>query len=375
MTNIARRRPLFVLVTPTKHGTSEEASIRPRPLAATHRRRAPGLAVRARLVPSPASRPSSRDRSNPPAARREAEPIVGVFKRGAPAVAPEGKARAPPVVVMADERWHDAVKKVAEVSNRERFEKLKESRAKYKEEAARQRAEAEAAASRCETLERQLQMLVAQVESSAASEAEAEASAGAGARDDAADVAALENEVRRLHAVIAAGRQETLIMHEDDVGGAADARPLAVEQSAAAVDADAMPDHEEDKITIKRLQVRVCRLATLATRNNTHKRTHAHAHMLFRCSCGKHANGRRSFVTSCCASVPAFAPKATSTRACATPSRARSKQPEKACPSTPLSRTCCPVRSWRLRFDRPRPTALQTGMPRLRKATSSCRPE
>ena len=86
MMNIARRRPLFVLVTPTKHGTSEEASIRPRPLAATHRRRAPGLAVRARLVPSPASRPSSRDRSNPPAARREAEPIVGVFKglRSAP---------------------------------------------------------------------------------------------------------------------------------------------------------------------------------------------------------------------------------------------------------------------------------------------------
>ena len=188
------------------------------------------------------------------------------------------------------------------------------------------------------------------------------------------DVAALENEVRRLHAVIAAGRQETLIMHEDDVGGAADARPLAVEQSAVAVDADAMPDHEEDKITIKRLQVRVCRLATLATRNNTHKRTHAHAHMHHRCSCGKHANGRRSFVTSCCASVPAFAPKATSTRACATPSRARSKQPEKACPSTPLSRTCCPMRSWRLRFDRTRPTALQTGMPRLRKATSSCRP-
>ena len=188
------------------------------------------------------------------------------------------------------------------------------------------------------------------------------------------DVAALENEVRRLHAVIAAGRQETLIMHEDDVGGAADARPLAVEQSAVAVDADAMPDHEEDKITIKRLQVLVCRCATLATRNNTHKRTRAHAHMHYRCSCGKHANGRRSFVTSCCASVPAFAPKATSTRACATPSRARSKQPEKACPSTPLSRTCCPMRSWRLRFGRPRPTALQTGMPRLRKATSSCRP-
>jgi chromosome segregation ATPase len=107
---------------------------------------------------------------------------------------------------MADERWHDAVKKVAEVSNRERFEKLKESRAKYKEEAARQRAEAEAAASRCETLERQLQMLVAQVESSAASEAEASASA----RDDAADVAPLESalakaneEVRRLQDVCA----------------------------------------------------------------------------------------------------------------------------------------------------------------------------
>jgi len=107
---------------------------------------------------------------------------------------------------MADERWHDAVKKVAEVSNRERFEKLKESRAKYKEEAARQRAEAEAAASRCETLERQLQMLVAQVESSAASEAEA----SAGARDDAPDVAAMESalakaneEVKRLQDVCA----------------------------------------------------------------------------------------------------------------------------------------------------------------------------
>ena len=239
LTDIARRRPLFVLVTPTKHGTSEEASIRPRPLAATHRRRAPGLAVRARLVPSPASRPSSRDRSNPPAARREAEPIVGVFKR-AVAVAPEGKARAPPVVVMADERWHDAVKKVAEVSNRERFEKLKESRAKYKEEAARQRAEAEAAASRCETLERQLQMLVAQVESSAASEAEAEASAGA--RDDAADVAALESalakaneEVRRLQDVCASRSVELAKAQLD----ASEARKRAKKADADAAGADA----------------------------------------------------------------------------------------------------------------------------------------
>lgn len=240
MTNIALRRPYFVLVTPTKHGTSEEASIRPRPLAATHRRRAPGLAVRARLVPSPASRPSSRDRSNPPAARREAEPIVGVFKRGAPAVAPEGKARAFPVVVMADERWHDAVKKVAEVSNRERFEKLKESRAKYKEEAARQRAEAEAAASRCETLERQLQMLVAQVESSAASEAEAEASAGA--RDDAADVAALESalakaneEVRRLQDVCASRSVELAKAQLD----ASEARKRAKKADADVAGADA----------------------------------------------------------------------------------------------------------------------------------------
>ena len=239
MTNIALRRPYFVLVTPTKHGTSEEASIRPRPLAATHRRRAPGLAVRARLVPSPASRPSSRDRSNPPAARREAEPIVGVFKR-APAGRPEGKARAPPVVVMADERWHDAVKKVAEVSNRERFEKLKESRAKYKEEAARQRAEAEAAASRCETLERQLQMLVAQVESSAASEAEAEASAGA--RDDAADVAALESalakaneEVRRLQDVCASRSVELAKAQLD----ASEARKRAKKADADVAGADA----------------------------------------------------------------------------------------------------------------------------------------
>lgn len=74
------------------------------------------------------------------------------------------------------------------MSNKERFEKLKESRQKYKDEA-------KAAKDRCEALEQQLKMLVAQMESEDAS-----AAAGAGAS------AAAENE--SLKAQLAEAREE-----------------------------------------------------------------------------------------------------------------------------------------------------------------------
>ena len=77
------------------------------------------------------------------------------------------------------------------MSNKERFEKLKESRQKYKDEA-------KAAKDRCEALEQQLKMLVAHMESEDA----AGASAGAGA--DAS--AAAENE--SLKAQLAEAREE-----------------------------------------------------------------------------------------------------------------------------------------------------------------------
>jgi chromosome segregation ATPase len=50
------------------------------------------------------------------------------------------------------------------LSNKERFDRLKESRQKYKDEAARQREEARSANEKVELLEKQLQMLVTQVE-------------------------------------------------------------------------------------------------------------------------------------------------------------------------------------------------------------------
>ena len=50
------------------------------------------------------------------------------------------------------------------LSNKERFDKLKESRQKYKDEAARQREEARSANQKVELLEKQLRMLVAQVD-------------------------------------------------------------------------------------------------------------------------------------------------------------------------------------------------------------------
>ena len=50
------------------------------------------------------------------------------------------------------------------LSNKERFDKLKESRQKYKDEAARQREEARSANQKMEALEKQLRLLVAQVE-------------------------------------------------------------------------------------------------------------------------------------------------------------------------------------------------------------------
>lgn len=76
------------------------------------------------------------------------------------------------------------------MSNKERFEKLKESRQKYKDEA-------KAAKDRCEALEQQLKMLVAQMESEDASAA---AGAGAGASAAAENVS--------LKAQLAEAREE-----------------------------------------------------------------------------------------------------------------------------------------------------------------------
>ena len=52
------------------------------------------------------------------------------------------------------------------LSNKERFDKLKDSRQKYKEEALRQREEASKANQKADLLEKQLQMLVRQMEAS-----------------------------------------------------------------------------------------------------------------------------------------------------------------------------------------------------------------
>ena len=91
-------------------------------------------------------------------------------------------------------RWQDTIAKLeleSSMSNKERFEKLKESRQKYKDEA-------KAAKERCELLEQQLKMLVAQLESEDASAA----AAGAGADTSAA----AENE--SLKAQLEKARQE-----------------------------------------------------------------------------------------------------------------------------------------------------------------------
>lgn len=79
------------------------------------------------------------------------------------------------------------------MSNKERFEKLKESRQKYKDEA-------KAAKDRCEALEQQLKMLVAQMESEDASAA----SAGAGAENESlkAQLAEAREECARLEKVV-----------------------------------------------------------------------------------------------------------------------------------------------------------------------------
>ena len=60
------------------------------------------------------------------------------------------------------------------LSNKERFDRLKESRQKYKDEAARQREEARSANEKVELLEKQLQMLVAQVEAGEETKASSE---------------------------------------------------------------------------------------------------------------------------------------------------------------------------------------------------------
>jgi chromosome segregation ATPase len=60
------------------------------------------------------------------------------------------------------------------LSNKERFDKLKESRQKYKDEAARQREEARSANQKMEALEMQLRMLVARVEAGEEAKAKAD---------------------------------------------------------------------------------------------------------------------------------------------------------------------------------------------------------
>ena len=60
------------------------------------------------------------------------------------------------------------------LSNKERFDKLKESRQKYKDEAARQREEARSANQKVEALEKQLRMLVARVEAGEEAKAKAD---------------------------------------------------------------------------------------------------------------------------------------------------------------------------------------------------------
>ena len=60
------------------------------------------------------------------------------------------------------------------LSNKERFDKLKESRQKYKDEAARQREEARSANQKIEALEKQLRMLVARVEAGEEAKAKAD---------------------------------------------------------------------------------------------------------------------------------------------------------------------------------------------------------
>ena len=66
------------------------------------------------------------------------------------------------------------------LSNKERFDKLKESRQKYKDEAARQREEARSANQKIEALEKQLRMLVARVEAGEEAKAKADGTPHAG---------------------------------------------------------------------------------------------------------------------------------------------------------------------------------------------------
>lgn len=91
------------------------------------------------------------------------------------------------------------------MSNKERFEKLKESRQKYKDEA-------KAAKDRCEALEQQLKMLVAQMESEDASAASAAAGAGASAAAEneslKAQLAEAREECARLEKVVLERSQE-----------------------------------------------------------------------------------------------------------------------------------------------------------------------
>jgi chromosome segregation ATPase len=105
------------------------------------------------------------------------------------------------------------------LSNKERFDRLKESRQKYKDEAARQREEARSANEKVELLEKQLQMLVAQVEAGEETKASEPTRSSKANRQEHADridalttrVSVLTAELERQKALAA---RATNAMHE-----------------------------------------------------------------------------------------------------------------------------------------------------------------
>ena len=129
------------------------------------------------------------------------------------------------------------------LSNKERFDRLKESRQKYKDEAARQREEARSANEKVELLEKQLQMLVAQVEAGEETKASEPTRSSKANRQEHADridalttrVSVLTAELERQKALAA---RATNAMHEKTMEASEWRKKCAKAEKIAAAAAD-----------------------------------------------------------------------------------------------------------------------------------------
>jgi chromosome segregation ATPase len=129
------------------------------------------------------------------------------------------------------------------LSNKERFDRLKESRQKYKDEAARQREEARSANEKVELLEKQLQMLVAQVEAGEETKAsEPPSSSKANGTEHADRIDALTTRVSVLTAELerqkAVAARATNAMHEKTMEASEWRKKCAKAEKIAAAAAD-----------------------------------------------------------------------------------------------------------------------------------------